>query len=249
VTQKGDAKKDIQGAVFGLLIVMSAVLILTVINPDLTGFTFDQDRVVAPEIDTDNSILAGYESAVLETEVKICTQIDCATEIAACTTGGYFSGEASRVGTYDTYPIGTSLSIVCYPERLPEEEALLDAATDLKVTESSCNAENLYAWNTDTSMCVVLDFVTTEVSLSDILNKDTTNERFLMAQISLTSDGEYLIEDFPQIISGEFFVDLTTVCGYLSDGDVTYTRSDGGCISSQIPVLTDELAPQNFQHS
>lgn len=35
VTQKGEAKKDIQGALIGLLIVLSAVLILTVINPDL----------------------------------------------------------------------------------------------------------------------------------------------------------------------------------------------------------------------
>lgn len=36
VTSKGDAKKDIQGALIGLLIVLGAVLILTVINPDLT---------------------------------------------------------------------------------------------------------------------------------------------------------------------------------------------------------------------
>jgi hypothetical protein len=35
VTSKGEAKKDIQGALIGLLIVISAVLILNVINPDL----------------------------------------------------------------------------------------------------------------------------------------------------------------------------------------------------------------------
>ena len=45
VTQKGEAKKDIQGALFGLLIVMSAVLILTVINPELTNFDPDISRV------------------------------------------------------------------------------------------------------------------------------------------------------------------------------------------------------------
>jgi hypothetical protein len=37
VTSKADAKRDIQGAIFGLLIVMSAMLILTIINPALTG--------------------------------------------------------------------------------------------------------------------------------------------------------------------------------------------------------------------
>lgn len=35
VTTKGEAKKDIQGALIGLLIVLAAVLILTVINPKL----------------------------------------------------------------------------------------------------------------------------------------------------------------------------------------------------------------------
>lgn len=37
VTSKSDAINDIQGAVFGLIIVISAVLILTVINPNLTS--------------------------------------------------------------------------------------------------------------------------------------------------------------------------------------------------------------------
>jgi len=41
VTQKSDAKRDIQGALLGLLVVLSAVVVLTIINPDLT--TFDPD--------------------------------------------------------------------------------------------------------------------------------------------------------------------------------------------------------------
>jgi len=35
VTSKGDAKKDIQGAVVGLLVVLSAVLVIEIINPDI----------------------------------------------------------------------------------------------------------------------------------------------------------------------------------------------------------------------
>ena len=35
VSSKSDAKKDIQGAVFGLLIILGAVLILNIINPDI----------------------------------------------------------------------------------------------------------------------------------------------------------------------------------------------------------------------
>jgi hypothetical protein len=37
VTDKGHAKKDIQSALFGLIIIISAVLIITVINPDIVG--------------------------------------------------------------------------------------------------------------------------------------------------------------------------------------------------------------------
>jgi hypothetical protein len=51
-TDKGDAKKDIKGAVFGLVLVLSAVLILTVINPDLTRFelNIEQTRNLGPVV-------------------------------------------------------------------------------------------------------------------------------------------------------------------------------------------------------
>jgi hypothetical protein len=68
VTQKGDAKKDIQGAVFGLLVVLSAVLILTVINPELTGFNFEQERVAVPEpVNTVNTV-----GTLLDNEIPVC---------------------------------------------------------------------------------------------------------------------------------------------------------------------------------
>jgi hypothetical protein len=35
VTDKTDAKKDIQGALLGLIVIISAVLIITIINPDI----------------------------------------------------------------------------------------------------------------------------------------------------------------------------------------------------------------------
>jgi hypothetical protein len=48
VTSKSDAISDIQGAVFGLIIVISAVLILTVINPQLTKTDLFIDTVESP---------------------------------------------------------------------------------------------------------------------------------------------------------------------------------------------------------
>jgi hypothetical protein len=108
VTQKGDAKKDIQGAVFGLLIVMSAVLILTVINPDLTGFTFDQTQVAAPEttgltVDTTNAC----RDAEL-CEVYPCESENCVSEIAACETDN--NRVANRIPPNSIQCIGTDRS-------------------------------------------------------------------------------------------------------------------------------------------
>ncbi len=37
VTDKTDAKKDIQGALLGLIVIIAAVLIITVINPTIVG--------------------------------------------------------------------------------------------------------------------------------------------------------------------------------------------------------------------
>jgi len=51
VTQKGEALNDIKGALLGLLIILSAVVVLTIINPDLTRFNPEISRIperVAP---------------------------------------------------------------------------------------------------------------------------------------------------------------------------------------------------------
>jgi hypothetical protein len=52
VTQKSDAKRDIQGALLGLLVIISAVVVLTIINPDLTNFDPDITAVEKREPQT-----------------------------------------------------------------------------------------------------------------------------------------------------------------------------------------------------
>lgn len=51
ITTQGEAKKEIQNALLGLLLVISAVLILTIINPALISNNFELERVK----DTDTS--------------------------------------------------------------------------------------------------------------------------------------------------------------------------------------------------
>ena len=48
VTSKEDAKKDIKGSLIGLLIVLGAVLVLMVINPQLVNVNFNPDRTAPP---------------------------------------------------------------------------------------------------------------------------------------------------------------------------------------------------------
>jgi Type IV secretion system pilin len=55
VTSKEEAKKDIKGALFGLLIVLSAVLIISVINKDILEVDLGITR--APNLQEDNSNL------------------------------------------------------------------------------------------------------------------------------------------------------------------------------------------------
>ena len=94
VTSKGDAKKDIQGALLGLLIILSVVLIIELINPDIGTVDLKLEVVdvpespVTPAIDPD--VLACEESATCE--VLVCSEdspgppptYDCTTKIEQC---------------------------------------------------------------------------------------------------------------------------------------------------------------------
>ncbi len=50
ITSKEEAKKDIKGALLGLILIMSAVLILQVINPQLTNLKIQSVEVEKPDI-------------------------------------------------------------------------------------------------------------------------------------------------------------------------------------------------------
>jgi hypothetical protein len=92
VTQKSEAKKDIQGAIFGLILILGAVLILTVINPDLTNFNLEQNQIALPEPIVDQGGSGDNElnnacSNNLRCEAIPCVTTNCVSEETACTTG------------------------------------------------------------------------------------------------------------------------------------------------------------------
>lgn len=87
VTQKSDAKRDIRAALLGLVVVLSAVLILTVINPDLTKFDLSLTKTQVVERPTvSESAVAKAKEACMESAAcrfQSCTE-SCEDEIEAC---------------------------------------------------------------------------------------------------------------------------------------------------------------------
>lgn len=121
VTSKEDAKKDIQGAVLGLIIIVAAVIILETINPRLTKTTLFFSPADAPDF-SDISIeekrgacLSEFNNTSWNESSGVCDPIkddfegkysilqgekgctapgDCAAQIAECEAGGGTAHEA-----------------------------------------------------------------------------------------------------------------------------------------------------------
>ena len=110
VTQKSDAKNDIKGALLGLLVVLSAVVVLTIINPDLATFDPEINRTEPREqIDLGEQQRVANEDAAIATctgssvcEITNCDG-DCTVIAAACRT-------ANRAATM----IGDNRAMACF---------------------------------------------------------------------------------------------------------------------------------------
>lgn len=116
VTNKADAKRDIQGAIFGLLIVMSAMLILTIINPALTGGSIGgnisqlQAANAAPAAGGATPVAATpvvgthYTSIPASDPGRATFQSDCINP----PTNGIFGTHMGRARCYTSAPAGTT---------------------------------------------------------------------------------------------------------------------------------------------
>jgi hypothetical protein len=82
VTNKEDAKKDVRGAIFGLLIVIAAALILQVINPQLNRL----DAAITPLqfTQTTTGVPTNLPPGTIAGPTVECTGGSCDDEIATC---------------------------------------------------------------------------------------------------------------------------------------------------------------------
>lgn len=115
VTSKSEAISDIQGAVFGLIIVISAVLILTVINPQLTTTNVFLDTIQAtakpssPVTPGTTITKHGYKYAVATTVSDFKTTCESG--------GGVYKIESDAGNNYD----------VCYDPLSPAMVSEIEA--------------------------------------------------------------------------------------------------------------------------
>lgn len=94
ITHKSEAKKDIRSALFGLVIILGAVLILNLINPNLTQFNIDGIYSL-PTAPTGGGSTGDTVSDICSTNPR-CTVVacttDCQDEIEEC------NSEEGRIG-------------------------------------------------------------------------------------------------------------------------------------------------------
>lgn len=145
VTSKSDAKKDIEGAVFGLLIILGAVLILYIINPDIG----DVDLTFAPPPRAE-----APAGSILNAQVAACqaSPETCKFEVVSCKiSSGTNRGRAAADPVYDctfaqarcmgtsaVSPNGTALA--CLTDLAAEETNLAAIAAANCPSGDTCSA-------------------------------------------------------------------------------------------------------------
>lgn len=93
VTSKGDAIRDIKGALLGLLLIIGAVLILTVINPKLLDATLEFDPQPMPDVNV------AQRSSVQSTNQGGTTSGGTTTSGGSTTSGGNTMGGTTTGGS------------------------------------------------------------------------------------------------------------------------------------------------------
>lgn len=118
VTTKGEAKKDIRAAIFGLLLVIGAVLILNTINTDLTRIQLFAD---APIVKTENRAITIDQrlyttDPTKERQVRRACEDRGAIRRIGTIRGGYLPGQTIKDEDYEVVCClndGTSSHKIC----------------------------------------------------------------------------------------------------------------------------------------
>lgn len=121
VTSKGEAKKDIQGALVGLIIVLSAVLIINIINPQITNVSLSLGTPSSPSggAGTTPTLTATVNSYAMYESVDSNDPQQIELFFDSCDPASYqvFHGSINEARCYDLPPGATGVVLVKYTTR------------------------------------------------------------------------------------------------------------------------------------
>ncbi len=158
VTHKEDAKKDIQGALLGLLVIIGAVIILTTINTDITKNTIAIDKLT--NLDGTNNLDSDIQNLlnrIRSKEQMLCDNADtaigerCASEFRNT---DFQDDCLARKGIYTPgsvlgYAIGVSdFENKCTYLVTPDngDTVAIPLTGDAAVDEAKCKSQANYIW-------------------------------------------------------------------------------------------------------
>lgn len=177
VSSKGDAKKDIQGALFGLLVIIGAVIILTVINPNLLEVNLTMREMQTPDPsewgggsggslgddDLQNTILE-YCRENNDCSTERCDQLDFSqqqlgiiSDIGNVLQLDYLANRAScsiwcDLRNGEIIGGGPASGICLYPRSEGTEEAIIEnLIEDSPQCADGCKVQNCSFWRWDLS--------------------------------------------------------------------------------------------------
>lgn len=131
VPNKADAKKDIMGALLGLVLILGAVTILNTINPNLTTFSvFDESRRLSVTVEN-----TGSQSLGTPMRSKTITNTTTSQEIERYKNGCEARGEVPR-----THESNGQKRIVCYA---PQTNTMSSTETE-KIRDQYPNVGDTY---------------------------------------------------------------------------------------------------------
>lgn len=230
VSSKSAAKSDIQGAVLGLVIILGAVLILYIINPNIGAVSLEFTPAPRPTVVERDPTLAPLENCTPETN---CTRERC----EAVTTGSLTIGD--RTTTYDCTAVrdrclGTFVAIesgsgigrgTCTATTAEIEASLNTIAQNNCPDGRECRAEQCSSSNCESS-CMARNAITYDstthscVFFSDSYDVST-------GVISDDSTTYTIRQNEDQIAAGETPTEITIISDTAENGFVTVAYEDG----------------------
>ena len=226
ITNKEEAKKDIQGALIGLLIVIAAVIILNTINSDLTRVNFNLEPLVAPTSTAPVVAVDPVDALCSDPAIGGCTRYSCAAvmtdlvsyaQVGCITLGSVSALNGAVVGTALPLPplISNIAGFIGGGIGGCATGAIAGGVAGLVLDGPTCTAGCSLAgglYDTSSQICSV------------------PNNAELFTKAQLENNLREFMEN--QALSGETFTltecSVSSVGGYLCDQAVTQCRQTGG---------------------